>query len=82
MKDLMTPEFLSKMLQMMEKEAPNTLSRVNRKKVLDSLTRRGITISLTHLLLDKKHPLYKYARRYQLHRIKGLASQQQYRTSF
>jgi tetratricopeptide (TPR) repeat protein len=41
-----------------------------------------LAVSLTHLLLDKKHPLYKYARRYQLHRIKGLASQQQYRTSF
>lgn len=41
-----------------------------------------LAVSLTHLLLDKKHPMYKYARRYQLRRIKGLTSHQQYRTSF
>lgn len=37
-----------------------------------------LCVSLSHLLLDKKHPLHKYARHYQLRRIKILASLQQY----
>ncbi|QTR51164.1 hypothetical protein [Candidatus Thiothrix anitrata] len=41
-----------------------------------------LAVSLSHVMLDKKHPLYKYARNYQLRRIKTLASQQQYRAPF
>ncbi|WGZ94367.1 MAG: hypothetical protein QJT81_21750 [Candidatus Thiothrix putei] len=39
-----------------------------------------LVVSLTHLMPDKKHPLYKAIRHYQLRRIKSLANQQTHRT--